>query len=340
MVRHDAMGTSRSTIVGPSSVTIGWIDDDVGTDLILGAVLAADGTMYTRRLVVSTEDGSYAADDGCTTPAGPPAIGADGSRYLLCNDSIDGGAGLLAATAAGDTIWRFGLSSGSTSDYDASPLLGDDGSIYAVGPDGTLHVLRPDGTPREPSVSGLSADLHVCVGSDGTVFGMFGYFGAYGASGTKIWGSTIVGGGCLLDNAGLVYVAAEHLDALATSSGHEMWSASANVMSPLALGADGTVYAAGEGGFVAFRNDGTMAWAQALATLPTSLVIGGDGTIYTGQMAFSPDGVMLWDLSSAVPGGSSFTPLAIGADGSLYVAIGTKLHVDMAGPSKLVALRR
>ncbi|MBI5838407.1 MAG: PQQ-binding-like beta-propeller repeat protein [Candidatus Eisenbacteria bacterium] len=119
-----------------------------------------------------------------------------------------------------------------------------------------------------------------------------------------------------------------------SSDGRLLWSRNINPtgvttevgLSAPAIGADGSVYAAGDR-LYAFRPDGSLKWAQFEPTFEArhnSPVIGRDGTVYfvfhnIPLTALDPDdGSILWSCPLGV-NDHCFSSPGIGADGTLYV---------------------
>src|SRR5208282_3929141 len=152
--------------------------------------------------------------------------------------------------------WKFAAS--SSTDYFFSPAIGADGTIYVVSFDGALYAVNPDGTQKWAFLTGHQVESSPAIGPDGTIyFGSFccpfpGEIFAVTPGGTGKWGAPISANGGLF---------------------------------PLAIGANGTIYLASDGGLWAFNPDGiTFRWQfptdEPLTSPPA---IGADGTIYVGS---------------------------------------------------------
>lgn len=66
-----------------------------------------------------------------------PAVGSDGMIYVTGNNS------LYALNPDGKLIWRFATTGGF---WEASPVVGGDGTIYFSASDGFIYAVRPNGT--------------------------------------------------------------------------------------------------------------------------------------------------------------------------------------------------
>jgi len=105
------------------------------------------------------------------------------------------------------------------------------------------------------------------------------------------------------------------------------------VYSPLAIGADGTIYFGGwfDEKVYALNSDGTLRWSFKTGRgIAASPVIGADGTVYVGSTdkklyALNPDGSVKWSFNTGHM--IQFAP-AIAADGTIYVVgRGGTMHV-------------
>ncbi len=99
---------------------------------------------------------------------------------------------------------------------------------------------------------------------------------------------------------------------------------------PVAIGADGTIYAGGRNLF-AFNPDGSLKWSSNVLTRAPNPAIGPDGGIYVSSVyddslyAFNSDGSLEWVWNTGTKTCSNtyyftFPSPAIGVDGTIYVA--------------------
>jgi outer membrane protein assembly factor BamB len=222
-----------------------------------------------------------------------PAIGADGTVYVGCNDgkvyALEGATGVKRWEFA--TAVPFGYS---------SPAIGIDGTVYVA----SLNVYALDGAtgakrwefvaPEEPATS-------PAIGADGTV-----YVGTRGA-----------------------------LYALNGGTGALCWRLNTGyVESSPSVGSDGTIYFAGYGKIYAVDGvTGVIRWSSDIgdSSSYSSLAIGADGTIYTGcsrwgnynignnrVCAFDgATGAKRWEVATA---SWIYSSAAIGVDGTVYIA--------------------
>ena len=232
-------------------------DPTIGPDGTIYEVGAASYTSGTETLYALRPDGSlkwsYAGIfDVC-------AVGRDGTLYTRGNGFTPALTGICALTPAGHLKWN----------RDAcSVALGNDGTIYATAYT-AFRALRPDGSTKwetHPFPTGPGADSP--TGWGGLVIGPDGSF----------YFTTV-------NNAQQTKVYA--LDA----TGQKKWefALGTGYPPPLAVGADGTIYAVNgtDAKLYAIRPDGTSAWPAPFqggtgmwgSTAP---LIGPDGTIYVG----------------------------------------------------------
>ena len=306
-----------------------WKTSIGGNSNFNSPAIVADGTIYvgTGTTTLGSEDSGnfYALDpDGSQKWKFPtvgiivssPAIGSDGTIYFASNSGT-----FYALNPDGTQKWNF-TPTPLTRQPVSTPAIGTDGTIYvgysAPGkgppfPPNSLivyYALNPNGTQKwqtDITVPGLFTLASPAIGSDGTIYVTSGgNFVAINPDGTQRWS----GGG----------------------------SSNTFTGSP-AIGADGTIYDGTTsfmsiigGSFFAFNPSGSVKW---IFNGPSTCCVGGfgdsaigaDGTVYLGGLqgigshfvpylyALNPDGSQRWRVAG--PGAAP----AIGADGTLYVAI-------------------
>jgi len=197
------------------------------------------------------------------------------------------------AQLPGTIKWAFDFQTGSV--YQ-SVALADDGTIYAcLNYTHNVIAINSDGTQKWIFTAGDDVESAPCVGVDGTI-----YFGC--------------------ENGELYAL---------NPDGTEKWTFSTpgNTLGIPVEGPDGTIYffcsyygsASFKAKLYAVNSDGTEKWHiefnDNYLTIDTP-VIGPDGTIYAGDydlLAIHPDGWVEWTYEH-------FGHLAIGADGTIYIA--------------------
>jgi outer membrane protein assembly factor BamB len=112
------------------------------------------------------------------------------------------------------------------------------------------------------------------------------------------------------------------------------------ISSPIAVGSDETLYmGSGDGEFSAFSSEGALKWtynggplrgisflaSPVIASDNTILALSTQATLY----AFTPDGVLLWNVQVGEPIKAIFQPSqpspVLGSDGTIYVLVARKL---------------
>ncbi|MHA1811873.1 MAG: outer membrane protein assembly factor BamB family protein, partial [Candidatus Thorarchaeota archaeon] len=235
-----------------------------------------------------------------------PAIGADGTVYV-------GADGLYALDPeTGEPRWHF-IRPPGTRECIASPIVGDDNTIYVTIGQDTLYAINPDGSRKWA----------------------FGFDNPY-----ELTFATPA-----IDASGVIYVPTEAYTGESkvyaiSQDGTLRWKyyveGSRYVRGSPAIGEDGTIYVATKAvskavpaRVIALSPSGTEIWHLDIPTIHetpddiySSPTVGADGTIYfgceTGKLyAVSSDGVMLWDHMLV---GINWSSPAIIGDGTLYVA--------------------
>ena len=107
-----------------------------------------------------------------------------------------------------------------------------------------------------------------------------------------------------------------------SSEGTQKWSyGTGGGGSSAAIGADGTIYVAGDNLLYAINPDGSRRWVFTGVGTSSSPAIGSDGTIYIGSYdknlyAINFDGALKWKYPT---GGMIYSSPVIGTDGTIYV---------------------
>ncbi|NIN10722.1 MAG: PQQ-binding-like beta-propeller repeat protein, partial [Gemmatimonadales bacterium] len=225
-----------------------WVCPTGGPGRGTPPAIGADGTLYLLGSVDAVRpDGVKKKWEfrGSSTVQGPPSIGADGTLYVSCSYS------LYALYMDGTEKWRFEPDgSGSLT---GSPAIGADGALYVGSTDGDLYAINPDGTDRWRFQAGGALYSAPAIGPDGTI-----YVGS--------------------DDANLYAI---------DPDGIEKWHFQTDgwVRSSPAIGADGTVYVGSDDcALYAINPDGTEKWhLQTGDWVRSSPAIAADGTVYVSS---------------------------------------------------------
>jgi PQQ-like domain len=256
-----------------------WIFPDIHHAPAIGA----DGTIYAAgndtfyavnpdgtqkwSVVVETFPDPQCYPECHLSGLGETIIGSDGTFYVLgsIDDDFWYWSAIFAIDSEGTQIWmsKYGAS--------LSMAIGADGTIYGTtgGARATtgFHAINPDGTIKwgERGDCGNKHFGGLAIGIDGTIY-----------MGREIWDEYEYG----------VYIG-EKLFAY-NPDGTEKWTFPDAGGAPV-IGADGTIYAAGNGNFYAINPDGTEKWVYENADINgvwdclyrgPSPTISADGTLY------------------------------------------------------------
>jgi outer membrane protein assembly factor BamB len=271
---------------------------------------------------------------------GSTAIGNDGTIYF-------GADNLYALRPDGSQKWTVALTNAPWS----TPAIGLDGTIYVVA-SGVLYAVTPDGMPKWQHVIDEhtgGAILSPSIGADGTIYvGSFSYrtFYAINPGGSEKW--TFPLSAASVDSAaiaadGTVYLGdGYHLYALA--NGRAIWQTSLQASGPAVIGRDGTIFVANSDlSLYSLTPGGQTNWHVApwsIPALPTTPAVDSAGVSYycvsNALLAVGPEGGVRWVFKSGydVSYYVTSTSPAIGPDGTIYAAFGSKLFA-LAGTNGL-----
>jgi outer membrane protein assembly factor BamB len=247
--------------------------------------------------------------------ASAPTVADDGTLYFVSWRFHDGPSALFSVNSDGTSNWAMFLDEQRGANQ---PAIDGDGNIVVVvasrlpsyypepasDPVGMLIKVSPDGNvlwttefdgaadqPRAPSIA-TDGSIRVALWSPAPQFLAFDPSGgplAFPFPFSKIVSSTPV-----IDFAGRTYVC--HAGGVITysTSGELLWQIGAPDQSQLSMGsqaalsADGVLVGSDSQGTLHGIKDGKVLWSQTIGALgggaltPASVVIGPDGTLYTG----------------------------------------------------------
>jgi outer membrane protein assembly factor BamB len=218
-------------IAGRPSGSAAWtfVLPDTSFDQITSApVIADDGTILigcsNEFVYALNSDGTVKWADSVGSQVGATgALGADGTSYFQTADSM-----VIALRPDGSKLWEFFTEGGNT-----APVVGADGTVYAVNQNGIVYAIDP-------------------------------------SAGGQKWASSVVGKPVTAPPAidptrNVLYVVDNETGLLqslrlADGTGSSMqYTAGADASGPV-VGPDGTVYIGGEGKLTAVNPDGDAKW--------------------------------------------------------------------------------
>lgn len=282
--------------------------------------VGADGSIYigghfSRRMFrfnAASGDTLRTMNIGSRIRYTAPAFATNGDVYVLGRNNNDRGVRNLKADLSAQN-WVFGVGI----DFNSTPAIALDGTIYAVSTNLSIYAINPDGTQKWTAVYGETggyASSAIALGNDGTVY-LSAKLNAAGDGVLKAYNPT---------------------------NGTEKWSVTltgTNVeQGGPSVAADGTIYLGNNGGVLSAYNptDGTVKWSfTASGGIEVVPAIDNFGRIYFGTTTgnfyvLNSDGTEAYDMLDL--GDIINSSVAIDKDGRIYVA------ATDAGVGKLYAL--
>jgi len=175
----------------------------------------------------------------------------------------------------------------------SAPTLGANGLLYVGSWNHQIQALdSKTGASRWKFATGNILNTSPTVGQDGTVYLTSRDKSVYaldGATGSKKW--SFATGGPLntrpaVGSGGLVYIGTfgKRVIALDAKTGEKRWEkATAGIPSSPVLGSDGTVYVSANTLYALNGKTGAVSWSRALAVQPSQApTVSANGTVYVG----------------------------------------------------------
>lgn len=233
-----------------------------------------------------------------------PAFAVDGSVYICGYSKGDRGIRSLSDDLTTEN-WVFGAGS----DFNSTPAVASDGTIYAVSTDDNIYAINPtDGIEKWRANYGDWSASAIALGADGTVYLSAklnsdgdGVLKAYNPTdGSEKWSVTLIGanveqGGPAIADDGTIYLGNKggRMKAYSPTDGSELWSyplaadpAIGGIEVVPAIDNDGKIYfGSTDGMFYVLNSDGTEAYTPIDLgdRIDSSVAIASDGTVYVGS---------------------------------------------------------
>lgn len=214
--------------------------------------------------------------------------------------------------------------------FEASPVIGMDGTVYVGGDNSRFYAISPEGRLKWSLNTRDINRNSVSLGADGTIYLPSADRSVYAITpnGDVQWVFTTggrVNSSPAVDSDGVIYFGCQdrHLYAV-NDDGSLKWKVNVGAISASspAIGDDGTIYIGSyDGQLYAVSKQGVVKWRfKADSGLRTTPAIGGNGVIYLGSRAgtfyaVSDEGELRWSFKV---GDDIRASAAIGADGSVY----------------------
>jgi hypothetical protein len=313
-----------------------WIYDATNT-ITSSPAIGPDGTIY-----VANSTGLFAVTNNSGTASNKwifPGSGYNASTTVSLDGTIYWAAGdgdMHAISAGGSLKWSLTGGGDAAIGYDGNIYFGGYGELRAVSPGGSVQWSTP-GDFSSP-VIGLDGTIYV-GGSTGTPPDMRLF--AFSSDGSLKWAAPIdsYSSDSVAVGASGIYWLGDSLDSF-SFAGQQLWSIPALGHRSPALGLDGTIYY-GSGYYWmlnAVTSAGNPLWGQ-IPNYPrtdrtTTPAIDAAKMIHycasNGLFTVSAQGDIQWGVTvDFIPGGMD-TSAAIGPDGTIYAALGSKLYAIYA----------
>jgi outer membrane protein assembly factor BamB len=228
-----------------------------------------------------------------------PAFADNGTVYISGYSKGDKGIRSLSVDLQTEN-WVFGAGN----DFNSTPAVASDGTIYAVSTDDNIYAINPDGTQKWSAMYGDWVASAIAIGTDGTVYlsaklnaAGDGVLKAYNPTdGSEKWSVSLTGanteqGGPAVASDGTVYLGnkAGTFKAYNSADGSEKWSYTTTSNGPIevvaAIDNDGNIYFGDTNGiFYVLKSDGTEAYTPLDLgdKINSPAAIGSNGKVYVG----------------------------------------------------------
>lgn len=305
-----------------ASITEGALFDKVD-QIEASPSINADGSIYIgghfgrRMYKFNATDGTFSTKDlGSRIRYSAAAFASNGTVYQGTRNN--GNKGFRSLTS--DLTTENWISQ-SAIDFNSTPAIASDGTIYAISTNGNIYAINPDGTQKWAaaySAGGGFASSAIALASDGTVYASAklnspaspilpdGVLKAYNPTdGTEKWSVTFVGenaeqGGPAVAADGTVYLGnvGGKMQAFNPVTGAILWTytAGAGIEVVPAIDNLGRLYfGATNGMFYVLNANGTEAYTPlSLGTrINSSAVINSDGKIYVAVTTSTTAGALI-----------------------------------------------
>ncbi len=262
-----------------------------------------------------------------------PAIGADGTLYIIANPQD----AILLAINASDGSLRWSLYLGGTN-VRSSPAIGPDGRIYVTNGEisstsytgGYLYCINPDGTIAWRLYLDTEANGIPAFDSNGNIYvGSARHLNAISPSGTFLWRYPVfypVQGTVAFENNRLFFTSWDAVLRCVNLSGTLEWQAVVGGVMEAGIAIDDNrLYVGSHAGEMRrYSTQGVLNWRASVGSVNSHPAVGSDGTIYlianrgwTLYALNSQNGLTRWAYSLSLR--TQYSSPAIGADGTVYV---------------------
>ena len=335
---------------GPAQSTV------TGVNVILyGSASDSDGSIVSLEWEETSGLGGIelSADDVATVSFTVPNFALDTQFVFELTATDDDGASTAATTTVtvvSEKTAQWTYTGAGNADFDSSPALAADGTIYVGSVNGRLFAFNPDGSLDWNYSLDSAIYSSPAIATDGSI-----YFGsndnslhALSPEGDSKWSfptGNVVRSSPAVDVDGRIYFGSYDDSVYALeANGSQIWSypTGGDIYSSPLVGADGVIYVGSLDSYLyALTTAGTLKWRyQTSGGIYSSPAQAPDGSIYVGSddnylhAIARDDGSRLWRYHTGSY--DVYSSPAIGADGTIYVGSENSLLYALTAAGELI----
>ncbi len=336
---HYSWSAASGTLSGTSGASVYWLAPSTPGVYSVNCVVsdgkaAAPGSVGVAAVTPGTLKWKFTPSTAANFLVSP-AVGNGGIVYATADNR------LFAVNTDGLEKWVFTLESPDNFNTSFGPVIGGDGTIYAVTDSGKTYALNPDKSSKwaTPFVSATTVSVPPVIAPDGTAYVYDDSANLYQVTPGGIGVSTFtdltgIPGPPAIGANGTIYLL-DGSDVLYSIPPEGLIASTATDMSgisvPLTIASDGTIYWV-DTALHAWEADGSDKWGTSFpftGVVSDNPVLGTDAGVYLYSYDSLAPASVLYKVSSGTGAGMPFTPVpaltavnfsaAPGPGGAVYV---------------------